>query len=203
MAGASPAAFHCTLQNVMTPPPTRAKRRRKAKTPGGVRINLDGCKYDVLRRVAASLHWTVTGEDRPFHLLWSDCSVTAERVMKLVTGQVSSFTPLRVLDLLEPSRPAVGLLCRRSTISVECLNSVGRRTWQGTCLRWQHDCQSYMVLCLALTSCQRKPWSCSGMSRQARRRVKPGFLSQTQGAKVEASSWFRNPNSLSRFATIL
>ena len=42
----------------------KVKRRRKVKTPGSVRINLDGCKYDVLRRVAASLQWTIVGEDQ-------------------------------------------------------------------------------------------------------------------------------------------
>lgn len=72
----------------------KAKRKRKTKTPGLVKIHLDGCKYDVLRRVATTrLQWTIaTGEDQPFHLLWSDCSVTSERVMKLVTGQVCDFT---------------------------------------------------------------------------------------------------------------
>ena len=68
----------------------KVKRRRKIKTPSSVRINLDSCKYDVLKRAAGALQWTVAGEDQAFHLLWSDCSVTSERVMKLVTGQVSN-----------------------------------------------------------------------------------------------------------------
>ena len=93
----------------------KVKRRRKIKTPGSVRINLDGCKYDVLRRVAASLQWTIVGEDQAFHLLWSDCSVTSERVLKLVTGQVSNL----VINFVD--RCAVHLK-RKDSTSVQKIN---------------------------------------------------------------------------------
>jgi hypothetical protein len=69
----------------------KVKRRRK-KTPGTVKIHLEGCKYEVLRRVAGGLQWTIVGDDQPFHVCWSDCCVTTERVMRLITGQVIAFS---------------------------------------------------------------------------------------------------------------
>lgn len=63
----------------------RKKRRKKAPT---VRICLDACKYDVLRQVARDLQWKVVSEDSQWDVLWSDCSISSERVLRLITGQV-------------------------------------------------------------------------------------------------------------------
>lgn len=64
---------------------TRKKRRKK---PPVVRICLDSCKYDVLRQVARDLQWKVVPEESEWDVLWSDCSVASERVLRLITGQV-------------------------------------------------------------------------------------------------------------------
>lgn len=63
-------------------------RKKRRKKPSVVRICLDSCKYDVLRQVARDLQWKIVTEDTEWDVLWSDCSVSSERVLRLITGQV-------------------------------------------------------------------------------------------------------------------
>lgn len=70
-------------------------RKKRRKKPTVVRICLDSCKYEVLRQIARDLQWRVVSEDSEWDVLWSDCSVSSERVMRLITGQVrQSSAPL-------------------------------------------------------------------------------------------------------------
>jgi hypothetical protein len=65
------------------------QRKRKKKGNQPIAIALDKCKYDVIRRVVASLGWKEVNSEQKWDLQWSDCSVAPERVMRLIPGQVT------------------------------------------------------------------------------------------------------------------
>ncbi|EFJ09255.1 hypothetical protein SELMODRAFT_130241, partial [Selaginella moellendorffii] len=69
----------------------RKKKRRKKKKKavcGYIRVDLSCCRYQILRIVLRKLGWEVTTDDsKPWHLIWTDCSIGPDKLMMLKRGQ--------------------------------------------------------------------------------------------------------------------
>ena len=82
------------------------KRRRKKKAYQ-ICVNLSNCKYEVVRLVLKKLSWKEAGDDDPWHIYWTDTSVTIDRVMRLSkTQKINHFS-----GMLE--------ICRKKRLSLK------------------------------------------------------------------------------------
>jgi len=69
------------------------RRPRSRARRVNVAVNLQNCKYEVVRAVQKRLGWREVGDDQEWQLAWIDTSVALERVMKLKpTQKINHFT---------------------------------------------------------------------------------------------------------------
>ncbi|XP_038077493.1 tubulin polyglutamylase ttll6-like isoform X3 [Patiria miniata] len=79
----------------------RKKKKKKKKFIG---INLSGCKYDSVKRMSKKFGMKEVTDDEDWTLLWTDCSVSLERVMEMKRFQkVNHF-------------PGMGEICRKDLL---------------------------------------------------------------------------------------
>ncbi|XP_033634815.1 tubulin polyglutamylase ttll6-like isoform X1 [Asterias rubens] len=80
---------------------TKKRKKRKKKIIG---INLSSCKYDSVKRMSKRFGMKEMNEDEDWTLLWTDCSVSLDRVMEMKKYQkVNHF-------------PGMGEICRKDLL---------------------------------------------------------------------------------------
>eukprot|EP00798_Chlamydomonas_sp_ICE-L_P019089 gene19089-25690_t len=58
-------------------------KKKKKKKPPPIRINLTGCKYEVLRVAQRRLGWKEVDDSDDWEVYWTDTSISMDRVSKL------------------------------------------------------------------------------------------------------------------------